>query len=296
MQLTRRAALGSLVALGVTGCAASTGMESSRVPSRAPGVPEPIRLTYGEHASQFGELWLPAGDGPVRGVVMVLHGGFWMQSYGLELGRPLAADLANAGLAAWNVEYRRLGGGGGWPATFQDVAAALDTLADAGQRAAGGRLDLARVVSVGHSAGGHLATWLAARPKLPPEIGGGGVVRLHGVVSQAGVLDLVAAALTRVGGSVVPELLGGRPDEVPERYAMGSPAALVPHGVRVVCVHGSADRIVPIAQSERYVSAASAAGDVTELDRLPGTDHFAPIDPASQAWARCRDAVLRLLG
>lgn len=296
MQLTRRAALGSLVALGVAGCAASTGMESSGAPSRALGVPEPVRLTYGEHPSQFGELSLPAGGGPVRGVAVVLHGGFWMQSYGLELGRPLAVDLANAGLAVWNVEYRRLGGGGGWPATFADVAAALDMLADAGQRAAGGRLDLGRVVAVGHSAGGHLAAWLAARPKLTPEIGGGGVVRLHGVVAQAGVLDLAAAALSGVGGSAVSRLLGGRPDQVPERYAMASPVALVPHGVRVVCVHGSADRVVPIEQSERYISAAAAAGDVAELDRLAGMDHFGLIDPPSPAWTRCREAVSRLLG
>jgi acetyl esterase/lipase len=251
------------------------------------------RLRYGAHPSQFGELTLPTGAGPARGVAVVLHGGFWRQAYGLELGRPLAADLAAAGWAVWNLEYRRVGAGGGWTATFDDVAAGLDLLAGPGQQAAGGRLALDRVVAVGHSAGGHLATWLAARPTLPAGAPGAApAVRLRGVVSQAGVLDLVDASEHAVGRGAVEDLLGARPELVPERYALASPIARLPIGVPVVCVHGTADGNVPIRQSERFVA---AAGSTAELVVLPGVDHFAVIDPAAAAWRVCRDAAQRLL-
>jgi acetyl esterase/lipase len=259
-------------------------------PAPAPGAGA-RRIDYGHHPDQFGELTLPAG--PPRGVAVVVHGGFWRQRYGLELGRPLAADLAATGLAAWNVEYRRVGGGGGWPATFEDVAAAVDLLAGPVQEAAGGRLPLDRVVAVGHSAGGHLGAWLAARPGLPDGAPGAApAVRLRGVVSQAGVLDLVDAEQRGVGAGAAADLLGGGPDELPERYALASPIARLPLDAPVVCVHGTADANVPIRQSERFVA---AAGDAAELVTLPGADHFAVIDPATRAWRACRDAADRLL-
>jgi acetyl esterase/lipase len=252
---------------------------------------EPHRIDYGNHPSQFGELTLPAGH--LRGVVVVVHGGFWRQAYGLELGRPLAADLADAGLAAWNIEYRRVGGDGGWPATFSDVAAAVDLLAGPVQEAAGGRLPVDRVVAVGHSAGGHLATWLAARPGLPAGAPGAApAVRLRGVVSQAGVLDLADAAERGVGSGAVADLLGGGPGELPDRYTLASPVARLPIGVPVVCVHGTADANVPIRQSERFVA---AAGNGAELVALPGVNHFAVIDPATDAWRVCRAAAERLV-
>lgn len=266
------------------------------VPPAAPGVGPPLHLAYGPDPAQFGELTLPAGDGPVP-VVIVLHGGFWRARYGLELGRPLAVDLANAGRAAWNVEYRRVGNGGGWPTTVEDIAAAVDLLAGPGQDAAGGRLDLDRVVAVGHSAGGHLAVWLASRPGLPAGTPGATPrVHLRGVVSQAGVLDLVDAADRGVGRGAVDDFVGGTPDAVPDRYALASPVARVPLGVPVVAVHGDADVNVPLRQSERFVAAARAAGDPAELVRLPGVEHFAVIDPGEAAWRACRDAVGRLLG
>lgn len=248
-------------------------------------MPTPLRISYGDHPSQFGELTLPTG-GP-RAVVVVVHGGFWRQRRDLALGRPLAADLAADGYAAWNIEYRRVGGDGGWTATFDDVAAALDLLA-------GRDLPLDRVVAVGHSAGGHLATWLAARPGLPAGAPGAApAVRLSGVVSQAGVLDLVDAEREGVGDGAASDLLGGGPDDVPDRYALASPVERLPIGVRVVCVHGTADVNVPIRQSERFVA---AAGDEAELVILPDVDHFAVIDPATEAWKACRDGVERLLG
>jgi acetyl esterase/lipase len=254
------------------------------------------RLEYGTHPSQFGELTLPAGHGRARGVALVVHGGFWRQAYGLELGRPLAAELAAAGWAAWNLEYRRVGGDGGWPETLSDVAAGLDALAGPGQRAAGGRLPLDRVVAIGHSAGGHLSTWLAARPTLPAGAPGADpAVGLRGVVSQAGVLDLVDASAHGVGRGAVEDLLGARPELVPDRYTLASPVARLPIGVPVVCVHGTADVNVPIRQSRRFVAAAASAGDRAELIELPGIDHFAVIDPSHPAWRTCLDAAERLL-
>jgi len=119
----------------------------------------PVIHRYGAEPAQFGELWLP--DGAPAGTVVVIHGGFWRARYDLSLGRPLAADLAARGYAAWNLEYRRALAGGGWPATFEDVAAGIDLLATL-------PVDSSRVVAVGHSAGGHLAAWAAGRAKLPP--------------------------------------------------------------------------------------------------------------------------------
>lgn len=249
----------------------------------------PVTIPYAPGPHRFGELTLPVG--PPRGVVVVVHGGFWRHAYDLSLGRPLAADLAAAGLAAWNVEYRRVGGGGGWPATFDDVAAAVDALAGPVYEAAGGGLPLDRVVALGHSAGGQLAAWLAARPGLPPDAPGAHPrVPLRGAVSQAGVLDLVDAAERGLGQGAVVDLLGGPPDAVPDRYALASPVARVPIGVPVLGVHGTADDRVPARQTERF---AAASGD--RWTRLAGVDHFAVIDPTTPAWTACRDAVEEIL-
>ena len=259
----------------------------------------PTTYRYGDHPSQQVELSVPDGAGPVP-VVVVVHGGFWRAAYGAELGRPLAADLVGRGWAALNVEYRRVGrdrrsGGGGWPRTVEDVAAAVDSLEGAGQQQAGGRLDLRRVVGLGHSAGGHLVAWAAARTALPAGAPGAAPrVPLSGVVVQAGVLDLAAAARQGVGGRAVPELMGGGPDELAEAYAWASPVARVPLGVPSVCVHGPADANVPFAQSETFVAAARAAGDDSELRSVEG-DHFAPITVGSPAWDACVVALERLL-
>ena len=217
---------------------------------------------------------------------MIIHGGFWRAQYGADLGAPLAADLAARGWTAWNLEYRRVGSGGGWPNTLADVAAGLDYL---------GQLlpvsDLRRVVAIGHSAGGQLATWAAHRHKLPASVPGADPkVRLTAVVSQAGVLDLGTAALTGVGGSAVPDLLGGLPDAFPARYRDASPQAQLPLEVPIRCIHALADDDVPYSQSVNYVEAASRAGADAELIRVPG-DHMSLIDPGSPGW----QAVLRVL-
>jgi acetyl esterase/lipase len=242
-------------------------------------------VAYGPHRDQFLELTLPDGPGPAP-VVVVLHGGFWRAAYGVELARPLAADLAGTGLAAVAVEYRRVGAGGGWPATLEDVAAALDALPGLDDA---DRLDLTDVSVVGHSAGGHLAAWAAGRARLPEGAPGARPrVAVAAAVLQAGVLDLERAAAQRLGDGAVQALLGAEPADAPERYAAADPVRLVPSGADLLCVHGTADDVVPPEQSERYARAAEAAGERVEL-RLVDGDHMVLIDPAGASWALVRD-------
>jgi acetyl esterase/lipase len=222
-------------------------------------------IRYGEDPSQFVELSLPLST-PL-GVVVVIHGGFWKAAYDLSLGRPLAADLVDRGWAALNIEYRRVGrvgsgGGGGAPATLDDVRAAIATLDEQD-------LDLTRVVTLGHSAGGHLAAWA-----------GHAIDAVTHVVSQAGVLDLVAADREGLGGGAVQAFLGhpaGPAD------ADVDPRQQLPLDVPVWCVHATDDDTVPISQSLDYVAAATAAGAQATMVEVDG-DHFVVIDAASEAW------------
>ena len=261
---------------------------------------EPVIHRYGADPAQFGELWLP--DGAAAGTVVVIHGGFWRARYDLSLGRPLAADLAARGYAAWNLEYRRALAGGGWPRTFEDVAAGIDLLATL-------PVDASRVVAVGHSAGGHLAAWAAGRTKLtqgaPCAPAGGdqragsgsgrAFVAVTGVVSQAGVLALADCARERVGGTAALDLMGGGPDKLPDEYRLADPIAAVPVPAPVVCLHPRADANVPYSYSERYVAAATAAGGRATLTETHG-DHFTLIDPASPDWAAAIAVLPALLG
>jgi len=243
--------------------------------------------TYGSHADQYAELYEPSAPS-YPGVVVVIHGGFWRAPWDAAGGRALAADLAERGWTAWNIEYRRVGTGGGWPATFEDVALAIDLLADLD-------VDTTRVAAVGHSAGGQLAAWAAGRGALPPDAPGAHPrVAVTAVVAQAGVLDLRTAATQHVGGAAVPDLLGGTPDEVPQRYAWADPLVQVPLAAPVLCVHTDTDDDVPFSQSETYVAAARAAGARADLVVVAG-DHMSHRDPASPAWAAVLDALPRLL-
>ena len=255
-------------------------------------------VRYGPHPSQYGVLSLPNSPGPWP-VAVVIHGGFWRTAYGADLGSDLAEDLVRHGFAAWNVEYRRVGddperGGGGWPATCLDVAAAVDLLAATGQTLAAGRLDLSRVVAIGHSAGGQLAGWLAGRGSLPANTPGASpLVPLTGFVSQAGVLDLALGLKEDLGSGAIRNFLGAEADD-PEARSLACPSALLPMGIPSVCVHGTADDEVPLSQSERFVDAARRAGDDSRLLALPGTDHYSLIDVTSPAWAACRATVIDL--
>lgn len=276
--------------LAAAGAALLAACSSTAAPSPAKGSSKPVRHRYGTGKQQFGDLYLPEG-GATRGTVVVIHGGFWRDGYALDLGAAVGADLAERGWAAWNIEYRRVGGGGGWPGTFADVAAAVDHVAELDG------VDPERVITLGHSAGGHLAAWAAARGQrdaasLPR---GRQRVRVTATLPQAGVLDLLTAASQGLGGSAVPDLVGGTPARVPGRYLLADPIERLPLGVPIRCVHGTDDTTVPISQSRAYVDAATRAGDDARLVEVPG-DHFALIDPSTPAWARTVEVLGALSG
>ena len=248
---------------------------------------------FGPDPSQVAELHLPRGPGP-HPVAVVLHGGYWQTQYGKLVCRPLAADLARRGYAAWNLEYRRLGagpdsrgGGGGWPMTFDDIAQGIDALADVAATGltaheGSGRLlprhpaplDLARVSLVGHSAGGQLAMWAASRPSLPAgAVGAAPRVLATRVVALAPVTSLSRAR------AHADRLLGGAAEEQPVRWSQADPVRAGAPGVPVLVVHPTADETVPVARSREYAAATGC-----ELVETPGR-HRDPIDPTSRAWA-----------
>jgi acetyl esterase/lipase len=235
-------------------------------------VSPPERHHYGSTRSQYAELFLPEGGAP-RGVAVVIHGGFWRARYGRKLMHPLCEDLAARGWAAWNVEYRRVGAlsGGGYPRTLADVAAAVDHLARQKRQTF-----LSPVVAIGHSAGGHLAAWLATRNDAR--------VPVTGVVAQAGVLDLRLASELRLSRGVVHRFLGGAPEAVPDHYALASPAERLPLGVPALLTHGGRDDIVPPVMSERFAIAARAAGDSVDVVMDADAGHFEHLDPGSALW------------
>jgi acetyl esterase/lipase len=256
-----------------------------------------IRLAYGDDAQQFGELYLPDGTGP-HPVVILIHGGFWRVPYDLTLMSGLAQDLARRGIAAWNIEYRRVGdAGGGWPGTLQDVAHAADYLHTV---AATYALDLHRIVPIGHSAGGQLGFWLVGRPRIAADSPLAALATTPlscvGAVSLAGALDLEHTWRLNLGKGAAAEFLGGAPGDVPERYAAASPAALLPLGVPQVLIHGTSDDRVLLEVSQAYAHKAQAAGDPVTLIELPGADHFVLIDPTSAAWGTTLEETIRLLG
>jgi acetyl esterase/lipase len=248
-------------------------------------------IRYGARADQEADLHLPSTRHPP--VVCLLHGGFWRMPYGRDQMTVIADDLASRGLAAWNMEYRRLGApDAGWPRTMEDVATGIDHLAQLA--VADVDLDLDRVVAVGHSAGGHLALWAGGhsrRSDAPsPHI------RLLAVIGLAPIADLARAYDVRAGGEVVAELLGGAPSQLPERCRAASPIEMLPLRVRQLILHGTADDVVPIDLSRRYARAAAAAGDVIELIELSETGHMEYLDPSSAAHATLRRRLCELLG
>jgi acetyl esterase/lipase len=247
------------------------------------------RLSYGSGPLQFGELRVPNTKGP-HPVAIVIHGGCWMAKLGtmdpravaLDNMRPLASALTDAGIATWNIEYRRLGDpGGGWPGSFRDVASAADYLKSI---AASRQLDLNRVVSIGHSAGGHFALWLAARHRIQKssDLYSATPLKVTGVVDLDGPGDLKASLAIQqpvCGGPVITDLIGGSPEQQPDRFRAASPIELLPLGARQVFLAGQ--MFGP--QAPGYEAAAKKAGDSIQVS-VSDAGHFVFIDPASGMW------------
>jgi acetyl esterase/lipase len=241
------------------------GRDSRDILTDPPPPEADARLAYGEEPLQFGDLRLPPGRGPFP-LAVVVHGGYWQAHYNLIHTGHMCVALAEAGIATWNVEYRRLGDvGGGWPGTGEDVARAIEFVDEL-------PVEHRSVVPVGHSAGGQLALWAAKRARLP-------------VVALAAVSD-VRESVERTGPEGVPARFVGA-----SRFEELSPIELLPLGVRQLLVHGTADDSVPYAMSERYVEAA--AGEA-ELVTLKGAGHFELIDPRAREWPHVVSAIREL--
>ena len=257
--------------------AAPTPMATATsTPTADPRGPDRVStIAYGADPNQVGDLRLPERRGSAPQVVVLLHGGFWQEPFKRDLMDGLARDLTARGYTTWNLEYRRVGASGGWPKTALDVAAGIDHLAEMGRRS--------RVIVIGHSAGGHLALWAAARHLLPEGAPGANPKIIPvAVVSLAGVTDLRLADQQSLGAGSVARFLGFDADRE-ALYPVASPIELLPLGIPQLLVHGTADPIVPVEQSRRYVEAAREAEDQAFL-LLRGVEHFGVIDATSGVW------------
>jgi acetyl esterase/lipase len=230
--------------------------------------PPDLVLRYGRRDDQQVDLRLARRTGAP--IVVLLHGGFWRMAWDRTHTRPMADGLAAAGFAVATPEYARIGGGGGWPGTFDDVAQAVAVLPTLLTDALGDAVDPRTIVLAGHSAGGQLALWSASEVLAPEYVG---------VVALAPVADLTEAFRLDLDAGAVLDLLGGRPDQVPDRYDRADPCRLPPPSAPVVVLHGRDDEKVPAQLSQRYATHADV-----HLRLLDGVGHFDLIDPRSAAW------------
>ncbi len=256
--------------------------------------PADARIRYGTDPLQFGDLRLPPGDGP-HPVAVFLHGGCWLSEFDIAHSSALTDALAQNGIATWSLEYRRVGDeGGGWPGTFEDVARGADHLRSI---AGGYRLDLGRVITAGHSAGGQLALWLAARAHAPPtgSPDAAAPLEVHGVLALAPAGDFDYLYEHETCDRAVARLMGGSPDEFPARYRQADPMRFPAAGTPQVIVVGSFDDTwTPPARN--YFRMALARGDDVRLIEATESGHFEMIDPRSTTWPLVLAAARDLLG
>lgn len=275
------------------------GLMTPHVFQAIPSLPADATARYGPDGNQFGELRVPAGRGP-HPVVVLVHGGCFKSAYAtLRDLAPIGDALKREGIASWNIEYRRLGQpGGGWPGTYRDVGAAIDHLRTLAPRH---NLDLRRVVFVGHSAGGHLALWAAARGKVPARsaIASRRPLRPLGAIDLAGPLDMrenIANYHGECGDPVITQMMGGTPEQVPDHYRAAPAGALLPLGVPHVLIWGEHESFMPRPLAAAYVERARAAGDDATLRVVPAAGHFEIASPHTTAWPVLLAEIRRLLG
>jgi 3-dehydroquinate dehydratase type II len=230
-------------------------------------------IEYGPDPDNVGDLRIPHGTGP-HPVAVLLHGGFWRNTVARDLLDGVAVDLTEHGWATWNVEFARVGGGGGWRATTADVAASIKSLTEFAE---GHRLDLDRVVAVGHGSGGQLA--------LQAAVGSGGP-RISAVAALAPIGDLEAADQAGIGGDAVNAFVRRTPEQSPERYAAASPIRNLPIGVPLLIITGDEDDQVPAPISREFAGRAADEGDIVVYHELEGVGHNELIDPGTRAWAK----------
>lgn len=254
--------------------------------------PAPDRtIIYGKDPLQLVDLWLPEGKGP-HPVVVMIHGGCWQTEIATrDIMNYIADDLRKDGIAVWNIEYRGVDRGGGYPGTYLDIGAAADML---GEQARALNLDLTHTIAIGHSAGGHLALWLAARQALPEgePLRGAKPLRIDTAISQAGIADL-RAAMQREGhacGTDAPKKMAGG------KFALTSPPEMPVSKAQQIQFHTDKDRIAPPAYAEAYAADMKARGVSVET-RIHGPEgHVELIAPTSRSWAAQKARIKQLLG
>ena len=258
------------------------------------------QIAYGSEPLQYGKLRLPNSEGP-HPVAIVIHGGCWTSKFAtLQNTEALSDALRDQGMATWNIEYRGIdASGGGWPGTFEDVGSAADFLKEIAGKYS---LDLSRVVVIGHSAGGHLALWLAARHKIPSDsaLFKENPLVLRGVIALGGIPDLKTfrkrgSSEQGCGEDVIGKLLGSSPDLVSEHFMEASPKELLPLGVPQILIYGADDLVVPADLGRAYMQVAQKKGDSIELFIVKGAAHHEYVAPNSVTWPVVKTAVISLL-
>lgn len=277
-------------------CFSVSGHNEIMTTADLPGLGNPaadVRIPYGDDPLQFIDLHLPEGKGP-HPVIVFIHGGCWLSDYDISYTGKLMRAFAKNGIAAWNIEYRRVGNkGGGWPGTFDDIAKSTDALLTHADKY---NLDLNRVITSGHSAGGHFSLWLAARnnfdqhSRFSPDT----ALNIKGVLGLAPAPDLAHLHEKAVCGHVIDKLMGGSPEQRPERYAIASASELVPIGIPQLLVIGSHDKAWKEV-GERYYQQALATQDKVEIIEATESGHFEMIDPDSSTWPAVLNAAKQLL-